>query len=293
MNDVTMTGLDVAGQGIAGLDIAGLDLTAQKVPLLSFVTNGISLAAAFTIPAVLFFFMQRNFGGKKVTFFIGCLTFVIFALVLEGIFHSVILAGGRGQALMAKPLLYGLYGGFMAGLFEESGRFIAFKTVLKKSQDDDSNALMFGAGHGAFEAFYLLLVAGLTNLVFAILINTGNTELVTKNAGASALESMEQIFKTLKSANPLFYLAGLVERIPALAIHISLSILVWFGAKNKGKWFFFPLAIFLHMLVDGVVAVLSLYKVNTIFLELLIYIFAGALLCFAIVLWKKYGKIKE
>jgi uncharacterized membrane protein YhfC len=34
-------------------------------------------------------------------------------------------------ALREKPLVFMLYGGLMAGIFEESGRFIAF-TVFKK-----------------------------------------------------------------------------------------------------------------------------------------------------------------
>ena len=295
--DLAGTTLSEVGASITGAavtDVAAADLagTAQGVPPLSFVTIGISLLAAFVIPAGLFFFMRRKFDCKKSAFFIGCLTFAVFALLLEGIFHSIILAGGRGQALMAKPLLYGLYGGFMAGLFEESGRFLAFKSVLKKSQDDDSTALMFGAGHGAFEAFYLLFMTALVNLVFAVLINTGNTELVTKNVSPSALESMEKNFELLQTANPLYFLAALVERIPAVVIHISLSILVWFGAKNRDKWFFYPLAIFLHMALDALVAVLSLYKVNTFILEILIYILAAAFLWLAVVIWKKYGKIK-
>lgn len=69
---------------------------------------------------------------KVFAIFIGCATFAIFALVLEGACNALILGGGRAQALMQKSILFGLFGGLMAGLFEEAGRFVAFKTFLKK-----------------------------------------------------------------------------------------------------------------------------------------------------------------
>ena len=262
-------------------------MTAQSVPALSFVTMGISLLVAILIPVGLFVFYRKKFGCKKMPFFVGCATFAIFALVLEGIFHTIILGGGRAEALMAKPILYGLYGGFMAGLFEETGRFLAFKTVLKKSRDDDYTSLMYGAGHGGFEAFYILLSGAVTNIVFSVLINSGNTELITKTVSGKALETMEQTFLTLQTANPMVYLAGIIERIPAVAIHISLSVLVWNAVKNKQKIFLYPIAIVLHMIVDAITASLALLKVNTVIVEIVIYVCAAVIILISRGVWKR------
>ena len=239
-------------------------MTLQSVPALSLVANGILLLIALIIPAGLFLFIRKRVEGKKLPFFVGCGTFLLFALVLEGLCHTIILGGGRAEALMAKPLLYGLYGGFMAGLFEETGRFLAFKTILKKAKDDDGTALMYGAGHGGFEAFYLLVVSAVTNLVLPS-----------------------------QTANPFYPLLGIIERIPAIAIHISLSVLVWFAAKKKDKLYLYPLAIVLHLLVDAVAAVLALKKVNVVLIEFLVYVFAAAFVCIAILIWKKLSDKKK
>ena len=91
-------------------------------------------------------------GGQVSAFFVGCAVFVVFALLLESLVHNLVLKGlPVGEKILGNTLLYALYGGLMAGLFEETGRFLAFKTVLKKRQDNDRNALMYGAGHGGIE----------------------------------------------------------------------------------------------------------------------------------------------
>ena len=264
-----------------------------SVPALSFVAMGISLLFAIAIPVGLFIFYRKKYDCKIKPFFIGCGVFVIFALVLEGALHAIILGGGRAQALMAKPLLYGLYGGFMAGLFEETGRFVAFKTILKKSQDDDTTGLMYGAGHGGFEAFYLLFAGAMTNLVFSMMINTGNTALITESLSGDKLAAMEQTLETLLTAKPLSLAAGVIERIPAVALHISLSVLVWFGAKNKDKWYFYPIALIIHFAVDAVAGTLAVMKTNTVIIELLLYVLSAAVVLLALVVWKRNAVQKE
>ncbi len=259
----------------------------QFVPTLSFVTMGISIFFSVAIPTGLFIFFRKKYGCNRKPFFIGCAVFAVFALILENIVHSVVLSGGRADAIMAKPLLYGLYGGFMAGLFEETGRFLAFKTILKKSRGDDRTALMYGAGHGGFEAFFILFSAMITNIVYAVMINSGNTTALTANLDAKSLAVMEQAFTTLKTTNPVFFLAGIIERISTVAIHISLSVLVWFAAKDRKSLLLYPLAILIHLIIDAAVAAMGVMKVNTVAIEAVCY--AGALICCltAYFVWKK------
>ena len=80
------------------------------VPALSFVAMGISIIFSVAIPVGLFIFYRKKYNCQIKPFFIGCGIFIIFELVLEGALHTIILGGGRAQALMAKPLLYGLFG---------------------------------------------------------------------------------------------------------------------------------------------------------------------------------------
>ena len=74
-------------------------------------------------------------------------TFVIFALVLEQLVHQLVFRSAVGATIGQNIWLYALYGGAMAGLFEESGRFIVFD-VDEKAYGQDHDALMFASGHG-------------------------------------------------------------------------------------------------------------------------------------------------
>ena len=211
---------------------------------------------------------------KEKTFavFIGCITFAIFALALEGVCNSLILGGGRAQALMQKPILFGLFGGLMAGLFEESGRFVAFKTFLKKTRDDNSTAIYYGAGHAGFEVFYIIITTIITIVM------------------ADKLPSQAQA--QVQAQNPLMYLLIPVERIPAIAIHVSLSVIVWFAVKNKGQFYLYPAAILIHALFDAIAGSLSLMKVNIAIIEISFYILAIPVVCLAIFIWKRNSSVK-
>lgn len=264
-------------------------MTSQTVPALSFVTMGISLLFGIAIPVGLFIYYRKKYDCKIKPFITGFAIFAIFALVLERIFHTITLGGGRQQALMAKPVLYGLYGGFMAGFFEETGRLLAFKTILEKSQDNDNTALMYGAGHGGFEAFYLLFATAVSNIVMAVMINSGNTQALTANLTGEKLIATQQLLTTIISTHPLTFCAGVIERIPSVAIHISLSIIVWFAAKNKRNWYFYPLAILLHLIVDAIAGTLSIMNVNVVLIEVILYICAGIIVFVAYKIWRKFS----
>lgn len=258
----------------------------QTVPALSFVTMTLALLSGIAIPLTLLAFLTKKHGCKKLPFFVGCATFFLAAIVLEGAVHSVVLGGQWGQTLMSKPLLYALYGGLMAGLFEETGRFVAYKFLHKKS-DDDKTALSYGAGHGGFEAFYLLVVSMITNLVFGIMINTGNTEVLFAKADEATAAAITSTLQTLCATNPTVFLISILERIGAVAFHMSASVLVWFAVKNPKRWYLYPIAIVLHALLDMIAAFGNSMGLPIILIELLIYIYAALTILLAVKIWKK------
>ena len=160
----------------------------------------------------------------------------------------------------------------MAGLFEESGRFVAFKTFLKKTRNDNSTALYYGAGHAGFEVFYIIVTTIITIVM------------------ADKLPAQAQA--QIQAQNPLMYLLMPVERIPAIAVHISFSVLVWFAVKNKGQFYLYPAAILIHALFDAIAGSLSLMKVNIAIIEISFYILAIPVVCLAIFIWKRNSSAK-
>ncbi len=247
---------------------------------------GISLIVSAAIPLLLFFYFRKVKGCDPVPFGVGCLVMLIFALVLESAVHQIVLLRSpAGDVIQNSTLLYVLYGGLMAGLFEETGRYLAFRTVLKKHWPKDNNALMYGAGHGGFEMLAVLGVSMIGNLSLAVLINTGHLDQVTAGLTGDALTQAQEMISALTSSTPAMFLAGIVERIFALVLQISLSVLVWFAAK-KGKTALYPLAILIHAAVDGILVALSRTGLAPLWIEVCAGVMAVCVALLARAVWR-------
>ena len=207
----------------------------------------ISLLLSVGLPIFLCIFIYKKTKAWVPAFFIGCGIFVGFAMILEQICHAIVLTV-TGSVIRDNIWLYGIYGGLAAALFEESGRWIAMKFCLKKHLSCE-NALMYGAGHGGIEAFLILGLSSMSNLLTAAMINGG---LMEKTMTALELAQQEISYNQLSVlwTTPAyqFYLAP-VERISAIALQIALSILV-FSAVKTGKKLHLAAAFGIHFAVD-------------------------------------------
>ena len=249
---------------------------------------------AFCIPVALFFYFRKKKHADILPFFIGMAVMFVFALFVESLVHQLVLnVLPVGKTIMGNIWLYALYGGLMAGLFEETGRFVAFKTILKKYRDRDIDALMYGAGHGGFEAAAVFGATMISNIVIAVMINSGLTSVLTQTATAETLPQIETMLDSLKTTAPYTYFIGLLERFFAIAAQLSLSVLVWFAAKESRKWFFYPLAILLHLFYDGILVIVAHYFTSywIIYSALLIETAAVALITYAC--WKRNAKKEQ
>jgi len=257
------------------------------VPVLSLIGMVFALAVSIALPLGLFVYFRRAKGADPAAFIAGCTVMILFAFVLEALVHRIVLASPAGTAILENVWLYGLYGGAMAALFEESGRYIAFRTVLRGRRDKDVNALMYGAGHGGIEAFVILGNASINNLIYSVLINTGNTAVLTGPLSGELLEQAETGIQAMISTPSWLFLLGGVERIFAVILQISLSVPVWFAAKQKGLRYLLPAAMLIHLTVDAVTAVLNGLNVPAPLIELLVAVFAAAAACIARKIWKE------
>ena len=265
------------------------------VPTFSIVCIAISALAGIAIPTALFLVFRKKYRADILPFFVGCAVFLLFASLIEHTINRYILLSDAGTVLQSSVWLYSAFFGLMAGLFEETGRFVAFQTVLKKKLGNDSNALMYGAGHGGVEVFYLLVTSMVTNLYFAFMLNSGRGDALTAGVTDPAtLQTIRATLTTLSSIPSTMYLVSIVERISAVALHISLSVLVWFAVKERGKklWYF-PLAILLHALVDAAAVITASYA-SSIWVSLgATYVITACIVVFACFVWKRSASVKR
>ena len=129
---------------------------------------------SFIVPLVLIIVWKLRTRKSLIPVFIGAGIFFVFAYVLEAIPHTFFLRINSPVStfLTGNPWAYALYGGIMAALFEETGRYIAFRIFLKNHAERET-AVSYGLGHGGIECIIVLGLGHLQNYTYCQLINNG------------------------------------------------------------------------------------------------------------------------
>jgi uncharacterized membrane protein YhfC len=138
----------------------------------------------------------------------------------------------------------------MAGVFEECGRYIVLKTIMKKNRTRE-NAVLYGIGHGGIEILAVILPATVLYLVIAILFSAGDTQNALKTLNITE-ETAVAALPSVKAAAEFDYMMmamNVIERLLAMLLHIGLTVIVYYGVVNAKKAYL-PMAIILHMLMD-------------------------------------------
>lgn len=204
------------------------------------------------IPVCLSVYLVRKHHAGLSSILIGAGTFIVFALVLESIMHQLVLKGPHGQSIMDNTLLYAVYGGLAAGVFEETGRFVSMKFLMKKEPSTPLPGVAYGIGHGGAEMLIIFGITMINNLAISALINSGQTDVLFSKVPEEAAAQLQSQLDQLQTLGAGTMLIGLWERFSALVLHLGLSMLVWVAVRKGGKWLWlFPAAIVLHAFVDA------------------------------------------
>ncbi len=266
------------------------------VPVLSFVSMVVAIIISVIIPVLMCIIIKKKYNTSIKAFLLGCAGFFVFAGILESTINQIVLLVlPIGKTIQGNIYVYALYGGLAAGIFEETARFLIMKFLLKKEYKNPFNSIMYGAGHGGFEVMFLIGTGMLNNIIYSVLINTNQISVITATLPAEQQEQFELVINQLIELKPYEYFVGFIERIPAVAIHIALSVIVWIAVTKKKTWLY-PVAIILHALVDAVFLIIGNQikdmGLNSLLVEPFVYICAIILCVFAVILWKK-NKMKE
>lgn len=218
----------------------------------TFVSLGLIIAFGIIFPIVVAVWWIKTQKEKITTVLVGAATWFVFAMILESIPKLILFnpALSIGKTVMGNVVLYTVLGALLAGVFEETGRFIAFKTLLKKRTNRETS-ISHGIGHGGFEALYLLVLAGVQYMVYAAMINAGTFQDVIAQVAAMGadISTLQALPEQLMAWTFVTSLLWMIERIFAIFVHIGLSIMVFYAVKKSKTWLFI-LAIVLHALFD-------------------------------------------
>ena len=214
----------------------------------------ITVILMIAIPVCFFICWRRKHREQtKISWLIaGAAGFVISARMLEvGVHYFCIVADNPvSRFINGNTAAFVLYGITMAGIFEECGRLIILKYILKKDRTRE-NAVIYGIGHGGIEILTVLLPAMILYLAIAVMFSQGDTEAALKTLNITE-ETATAALPSVQAAAAFDYAMmamNVMERLLAMLIHIGLTIIVYYGVVNAKK-LCLPAAILLHMLAD-------------------------------------------
>ena len=228
----------------------------------SFAALGVGAALAFVLPlavALIWKFWKKE---RFTTILVGAATFLLFAIILEKPIQNALLFPTQmglpehavSRFFNARPVLLAFLAGLFPGVFEETGRLAAYKTVLKNRKNRETS-ISHGVGHGCFEVILTLGVTYVIYIAYAVMINTGTFGTVIEQVKAQApgqLDALYTLADQIAGITPADIGLGLAERVSGVLFHIGASILVFYACRDKTKIWLYPLAILLHTAMDFV-----------------------------------------
>ena len=235
------------------------------------------------LPLGLAIWLRRRFAVPWLLFCVGMLTFVgsqTYHIPLNNWLGNLGLIGeisAEAPDLWRTAVILGL----SAGLSETIARVLGFWFLFRRRLADRfEDGVLVGLGHGGIEAMIIggVFTAGSLSSLWAI----RDVDLMTLGMTAAELTAVtEQL--TLLQQSPWLVFATVLERVIALTLHVSISVLVWQAFKQRQVW---PvlLSVAWHSVLDAA-AVYAPQFLDVIWVELILI---GLAVPGAIWLWRQW-----
>lgn len=251
----------------------------------------ITVILMIIIPVSFFIYWRAKHKEQtKISWLIaGIIGFLVSARVLElGVHYlCIVMDNPVSRFINGNTVAFVLYGITMAGVFEECGRHVVMKYILKNNRTPE-NAVMYGIGHRGIEVLTIVLPLMITYLTIAVLFSKGDLETalktlnITEEVATIALPTVEA------AASFDYFMMGMnvIERLLAMLAHIGFTVIVYYGVVT-GKRVYLPLAIVLHMLMDTFPAIYQRGLLPLWSVELWAAFWTVMVMLFAVSLYKK------
>ncbi len=224
------------------------------------------------LPIGLAIALRRRFSVPWWYFMVGIFTFIGAQVVHLPLNHLLSQMGilPEGARSGGELILMAMILGLTAGVTEELARAVGFGLAKQARRFEDG--VMMGLGHGGIEAMILgvLIIASAVSL--NLLRESGSLPSDLTPEQKLAVERQLELF----ASTPFLALAPVVERIIALILQVSLSIVV-LQAFIRRNWLYVLIAILIHAGFDFVAVYASVQLENIWLIEALLFALAAPL----------------
>ncbi len=217
-----------------------------------YITFPLAILVELLAPLALAVWLARRVKAAWLLVGVGVLTFIgsqVVHIPLNWVLSQV----GLISQDKARILQTAIVAGLSAGLCEETARAIGYWALKRRARTWQA-ALTLGAGHGGIES---MIVGGLVLLTFVNMIIVRNLDLSTLGISGEQLAlAQKQVAEYWAMAWHL-PLAGAVERVIAITLHLSLSVLVLQAFTRKNA-LYYACAVTWHAVVDAIAVILAM-----------------------------------
>lgn len=244
---------------------------------------------AITIPVVLIVAWKMYTKRSFVPFWVGVMVFIAFSRMLEMIPHSLFLLSSNpvSKAINGNVVLYVIYAATVAALFEETGRYLAFRFVLTKHPNKET-AVTYGIGHGGIECILVLGVTYIQYYAYGQLINNGSMDkmLSAYKDSSQSVDALNQLITNIKGVTQMTCYMADLERISAMMVQVALSILVFQAVYVAGKKYMYWVAVALHFLMDVPAALYQKGILKLLPTEIILFVYAALVLALGVKIYQ-------
>lgn len=201
----------------------------------------VSTTCAFVLPIVAAVVWRRRAGASWRAVWVGVLVYFVSQFVLRLPWQVPLARWVSARTGNEGPLFLAFLGlsFFTSGLFEETGRWVGYRYLMKERSRTEG--VMMGIGHGGLEAVGLVGGYVAVKLAMAVLASFGLL------GGDAAMNLAAKLAFTPATA----LAAGGVERASALVLHVGLSLVVLQAFRRAGGLRWVAAAIGLHALANS------------------------------------------
>jgi ABC-2 type transport system permease protein len=249
----------------------------------------LSVSLMILLPVVFAALLRRRFRVPWLLFCVGTLTFIASQVVhipLNNLLARLHLLPQTGLTDPAISLLQtALILGLTAGLCEETARWVGYKLLPRFRGLEDG--FMLGLGHGGVEA--MIFGGVLTAATVSSLIPMIGTDLSALNLTPDQLNALNIQLQMLTGAPLVSGAAPLIERLLAMSIHVTLSLMV-LQAFRRRSLLYFAAAVVYHMLIDACMVYASTKLSNHYWVYLVLVGTMLPGLIWLVLLWRREAK---
>ncbi len=262
------------------------------------ISTGLILSMAFAAlvsiggPIAYMIYCKKVLKASLVPVVAGVTVYLVAVIGFESILHQFIIYGENPVAhfVNSNKWMYVLYIGLCAAIFEQAGRWLAFKFMLRKYTPDDT-ALTYGIGHAAAQTIMPIGIGlAITTAMLISVKSTGYEEYLAM-IGEEQAATFNEMLNSYTSAGTYSYLCTALEMLMVLVVQVGLSVLVYKSVRRENSTYLLFVAAALQLVFTsvGALSVAGIVE-NIVIVEICCMIVAIVIALYA---YYEYSKVKS